>query len=70
MLVSHDHLAYRYEVLKIIGKGSFGQVRWNESETSFIRASPFAGDQSVRSQVPAVRGIEIGAQRETLSSTS
>jgi len=24
--ISHDHIAYRYEVLKIIGKGSFGQV--------------------------------------------
>lgn len=24
--VIHDHIAYRYEVLKIIGKGSFGQV--------------------------------------------
>ncbi|PAA54404.1 hypothetical protein BOX15_Mlig003918g1 [Macrostomum lignano] len=24
--VAHDHIAYRYEVLKIIGKGSFGQV--------------------------------------------
>uniref|UniRef100_A0AAQ4RLA5 dual-specificity kinase n=1 Tax=Gasterosteus aculeatus aculeatus TaxID=481459 RepID=A0AAQ4RLA5_GASAC len=24
--VAHDHLAYRYEFLKIIGKGSFGQV--------------------------------------------
>ncbi|XP_071960684.1 dual specificity tyrosine-phosphorylation-regulated kinase 2-like [Antedon mediterranea] len=24
--VQHDHIAYRYEVLKIIGKGSFGQV--------------------------------------------
>ncbi|KAF7642659.1 hypothetical protein LDENG_00253480, partial [Lucifuga dentata] len=24
--VSHDHIAYRYEVLKVIGKGSFGQV--------------------------------------------
>lgn len=24
--VPHDHIAYRYEVLKIIGKGSFGQV--------------------------------------------
>lgn len=24
--VIHDHLAYRYEVLKVIGKGSFGQV--------------------------------------------
>ncbi|XP_063219667.1 dual specificity tyrosine-phosphorylation-regulated kinase 2 isoform X2 [Bacillus rossius redtenbacheri] len=24
--VPHDHVAYRYEVLKIIGKGSFGQV--------------------------------------------
>lgn len=26
ILVSHDHLAYRYEILKILGKGSFGQV--------------------------------------------
>uniref|UniRef100_A0A1I7TDR8 Dual specificity tyrosine-phosphorylation-regulated kinase mbk-2 n=1 Tax=Caenorhabditis tropicalis TaxID=1561998 RepID=A0A1I7TDR8_9PELO len=25
-LVVHDHIAYRYEVLKVIGKGSFGQV--------------------------------------------
>ncbi|KAL4660272.1 dual specificity tyrosine-phosphorylation-regulated kinase 2 isoform X1 [Arapaima gigas] len=24
--VLHDHIAYRYEVLKVIGKGSFGQV--------------------------------------------
>ncbi|XP_038054093.1 dual specificity tyrosine-phosphorylation-regulated kinase 2-like [Patiria miniata] len=24
--VQHDHVAYRYEVLKILGKGSFGQV--------------------------------------------
>ncbi|XP_033123439.1 dual specificity tyrosine-phosphorylation-regulated kinase 2-like [Anneissia japonica] len=24
--VQHDHIGYRYEVLKIIGKGSFGQV--------------------------------------------
>ncbi|XP_070601649.1 dual specificity tyrosine-phosphorylation-regulated kinase 3 isoform X2 [Erythrolamprus reginae] len=24
--IAHDHLAYRYEVIKIIGKGSFGQV--------------------------------------------
>uniref|UniRef100_A0A915P6R6 Dual specificity tyrosine-phosphorylation-regulated kinase mbk-2 n=1 Tax=Meloidogyne floridensis TaxID=298350 RepID=A0A915P6R6_9BILA len=26
VLVLHDHIAYRYEILKIIGKGSFGQV--------------------------------------------
>lgn len=24
--IPHDHLSYRYEVLKVIGKGSFGQV--------------------------------------------
>lgn len=24
--INHDHIAYRYEVLKVIGKGSFGQV--------------------------------------------
>jgi dual specificity tyrosine-phosphorylation-regulated kinase 2/3/4 len=23
----HDHIFYRYEILKVIGKGSFGQVR-------------------------------------------
>lgn len=23
----HDHIIYRYEILKVIGKGSFGQVR-------------------------------------------
>ncbi len=27
--VAHDHIAYRYEILKVIGKGSFGQVREN-----------------------------------------
>lgn len=26
MQVLHDHIAYRYEVLEVIGKGSFGQV--------------------------------------------
>lgn len=24
--VLHDHIGYRYEVLEVIGKGSFGQV--------------------------------------------
>lgn len=24
--VPHDHLAFRYEVLEVLGKGSFGQV--------------------------------------------
>ena len=26
ILVAHDHVAYRYEILKLLGKGSFGQV--------------------------------------------
>ena len=26
LIAAHDHIAYRYEVLKILGKGSFGQV--------------------------------------------
>ena len=25
-MVAHDHVAYRYEILKVLGKGSFGQV--------------------------------------------
>ncbi len=25
-VVPHDHLAYRYEVLEVLGKGSFGQA--------------------------------------------
>ena len=25
-LVAHDHIAYRYEIVKILGKGSFGQT--------------------------------------------
>jgi serine/threonine protein kinase len=24
--VLHDHISYRYEILEVIGKGSFGQV--------------------------------------------
>lgn len=26
LVVAHDHVSYRYEVLKVLGKGSFGQV--------------------------------------------
>jgi len=26
VIVTHDHLAYRYEILLMLGKGSFGQV--------------------------------------------
>lgn len=26
LIAAHDHIAYRYEILKILGKGSFGQV--------------------------------------------
>jgi len=26
IIVAHDHIAYRYEILKSLGKGSFGQV--------------------------------------------
>jgi dual specificity tyrosine-phosphorylation-regulated kinase 2/3/4 len=26
LLVKHDHIGYRYQILDIIGRGSFGQV--------------------------------------------
>lgn len=26
IIVAHDHIAYRYEILKSLGTGSFGQV--------------------------------------------
>lgn len=31
--VPHDHISYRYEVLKVIGKGSFGQVTHHGRKT-------------------------------------
>lgn len=30
LIVLHDHIAYRYEVLQVIGKGSFGQVSFQQ----------------------------------------
>jgi len=31
IVISHDHIAYRYEILKSLGKGSFGQVNYSIS---------------------------------------
>lgn len=48
MLVPHDHIAYRYEILKVIGKGSFGQVSF-EYFPSFC--SSLCTDQVIAFQV-------------------
>jgi len=29
IIIAHDHIAYRYEILKSLGKGSFGQVMYS-----------------------------------------
>lgn len=38
--VPHDHIAYRYEVLKVIGKGSFGQVKASTPPTTSDGPAP------------------------------
>jgi dual specificity tyrosine-phosphorylation-regulated kinase 2/3/4 len=39
IVVPHDHLAYRYEILGILGKGSFGQVvKVHDFKTNMLRA--------------------------------
>ena len=40
--VPHDHICYRYEILKVIGKGSFGQVRFCMLNFSLINACRIA----------------------------
>lgn len=38
-MVPHDHLAYRYEVLGVLGRGSFGQVlKVHDFKTNMLRA--------------------------------
>ena len=39
--VLHDHIAYRYEILEVIGKGAFGQVR--ERPNDDLISSPVLG---------------------------
>nr|XP_033339879.1 dual specificity tyrosine-phosphorylation-regulated kinase 4-like [Megalopta genalis] len=36
--VLHDHISYRYEILEVIGKGSFGQVirAWDHKTAQYI----------------------------------
>ena len=60
LLVPHDHIAYRYEILKVIGKGSFGQVC--EAKFSFYtkRLLVIAGYKSIRSQISAGEGAQNG----------
>lgn len=55
-IVMHDHIAYRYEVLSLLGKGSFGQV-W------FLRVLTFSAFSalltSVRWRVPTSVTVSI-----------
>lgn len=39
VVVLHDHMAYRYEVLSVMGRGSFGQVlKVHDFKTNTLRA--------------------------------
>lgn len=71
LLVAHDHIAYRYEVLKVIGKGSFGQVRMLFLSLFFTLSLNWfvVGDKGIRSQVSTVRCTQIGEKREEIPST-
>lgn len=65
LLVAHDHIQYRYEVIKIIG---FYFIEDNEDNlTSKLRQGQLRpSDQGIWSQNAATRSFKNRAQRKTL----
>ena len=55
--VPHDHIAYRYEVIKFLGKGSFGQVvkAYDHREKVYVALKMVKNDKRFHKQVRAFR---------------
>ena len=53
VLIYHDHVAYRYEVLKIAGKGSFGQVvkAFDHKEKKYVALKIVRNEKRFHKQV-------------------
>lgn len=55
--VPHDHIAYRYEVIKFLGKGSFGQVvkAYDHREKVYVALKMVKNDKRFHKQVRTIR---------------
>ena len=68
--IPHDHLAYRYEVLKVIGKGSFGQVvkAYDHKEHHHVAVKMVRNEKRFHRQVCTELGKSIPDRLRHLSS--